>query len=140
MVVVEPSSLYNLNMIKIYRMWRLVRIVEKELFKEGRESQGTEVTTHKVNEEFCELHTVFGRKYTSMEGVKAAFMADKLKYIGLHKKGDEHVTGISAEGLKFSSLSGLLDELSGSIAHVPALVSLSASLIAIVVSIYALKQ
>jgi hypothetical protein len=122
-------------------MWRFLRIVEKQLFKDPQQTQTpTGISTSEANTEFCKLRTIFGRKYTSMEGVKACFMAEKLGYIGTRSIRGTNYIGIKGEGLKFTALSGLLNELAGTIGNIPPVATLIVSLIAIAISIIALTH
>ena len=122
-------------------MWRFLRIVEQELFKDPEQSQSpTGISTAEANSKFSQLRSIFWRNYTSMDGGKGCFMAEKLGYIGLKDiRGTEYI-GIKGVGLKFTTWTGLLNELAGSIANVPALVTLILSLIAIFVSVAALRH
>lgn len=141
MLVFSASGRIIRHMIKIYRMWRYVRIVENVLF-EAPPPNNKQITAAECNDKFCGKKTIFGRIYTVTEGVKACFMAEQLGYIKLtydHGKKTSRI-GIRAEGLKFTSISGLLNELSGSIVNLPPVATLAVSLAAITASIIALRQ
>jgi hypothetical protein len=124
-------------MVKIYRMWRFVRIVEQTLFKDVK---GKELLTRVCYDVFCQKRTIFRKKYKPTEAVKAAFMADKLGYIAVRSKDDESYVGITAEGFIFSSPSGLIDKQASALSHTPPLATLLLSLTADTISIIALKK
>jgi hypothetical protein len=122
-------------------MWRYVRIVENTIF-EAPPPNNKQITTAECNDIFCRKTTIFGRKYKITEGVKTCFLAEQLGYIRLnydHGKKTSRI-GIRAEGIKFTSISGLLNELAGTIVNLPPVVTLAVSLVAIIVSIVALKN
>ena len=131
------------RMIKIYRMWVYVRIAEAELFRTPDPSNGSQTTTSSCNDIFCQKRTFFGvgRRYKSLEGVKACIMAQKLEYITLspHRDGLMRI-GISGEGLKFTSYSALVDALAKTILNVGTILTVMIALVALVVSILAFKH
>jgi hypothetical protein len=123
-------------MVKIYRMWRYVRIVERRLFDESKIPH-TQTDTSECNDDFCQEKTVFGRKYKRVEGVKAAFMADKRGYITVTQKQKMEAgqVGITAEGMIFNTVSGLMEAWAKSIISVPSVVAIVISVAALVVAL-----
>jgi hypothetical protein len=140
----DSSHTYRIihHMVKTFRMWRLIRIVENGLFKEPDPIEGNPVSTEDCNLGFCQLKTIFRRRnYTSMEAVKTMVMADKYGYISVvPAKGGRHLVGISKEGLKFNSYSGLLNEMAGTISNIPAIATLFVSLLAVAISVVAIMH
>lgn len=120
-------------------MWRYCRIVEKTIFY-APPPNNKRITTTEGNDEFCKLRSLFGRKYSVTDGVKACYMAEQLGFIKLTVRPSGSTVGISAQGLKFTSVSGLLNELSGAISNLPQLLTIIVSIAAIVVSVLALQH
>jgi hypothetical protein len=133
-------------MIKTYRMWRYLRVIEKELFREPIKDpiKGNETTSVEINTEFCKLKTIYGRHYKANDGIKAAIMAAKLGYTAKSKgkilPDGSYIVGINGEGLKYTSFSNLVNELVGIVGNLPQFLTLVVSIIAIVVSIVALHH
>lgn len=118
-----------------------MRIVESQLFNENPHLvNGNKTLASVCNTKFSELRTILGRKYTSMEGVKACFMAEKLGYIKLKSERDDSIIGITGEGLKFTSFSYLVDSLAKTILNVGTIVTIIISALALVVSILAFSH
>jgi hypothetical protein len=127
-------------MIKIYRMWRYVRLVERTFFNDNPGK--TRKHSPDCLVEFCLLKTIFRRNYKPSEALKAHYMAHMLGYIdapggGLPKKGES--ISVSGEGLLFTAYSSLFEAEAKSILSIGSLATVFIAVAALVVSVLAYR-
>jgi len=126
------------RMIRIYRMWRFIKVVEH--FNIGLRKEYADPVECSVK--FQNLKTIFGRHYTVEDAYTAIAMALRDEYIQGSDKSAElpddiQVTG---KGLRFNSYTGLINELAGAVAKVGALTAVVISVLAFIFSIYTAHQ
>jgi hypothetical protein len=127
------------RMIRIYRMWRFVKVVENKIMYATDKDKPVYLIDCAI--EFCSLRTFpLGRHYNVNDGFRAELMADKRGYTSAIDRTvpfKKRVMGISGDGVEFTSLASLLNEMAKSVG---AVVPITISVIAIVVSIIALSH
>lgn len=121
------------RMVRIYRMWRFVRLVEKRYDDSSFTSKN--MSTAKLAADFY--------NYTPDQAVKALVMAEKFGYIVYVNQKTQMANrevAITGKGFKFASYTGLLEELSSSVKSFGSILAIIISILSLCVALYAANK
>ncbi len=131
------------RMIRIYRMWRFVILVEKKFLaiqslpdkRAFKEHEKTMTDGHCIYE-FSQKKSILGRKYSFNNTMRAMIMAEQYEYIGLpgEEEKDKQIT-ISGKGHEFTSIYGLLVRQAKSLVSINSTLAVAISIIALYFSL-----